>query len=565
MREFLVILYILCFSAAAFAVETEHTPLLEGVFSVKAFGAAGDGSTKDTKAIQAALDTAAKLGGKVYFPPGKYLVDGSLNVPAGVHVEGVANAPRFNNPMTGSIILATAGRDDENAPALFEMKDSTCVSGLTVYYPDQSAEDIHPYPWTFHLVGCDVTVENVTLINSYNGLKVGPEGNVRHRIRSVYGCVLRRGIYVDACTDIGRIDNVQFHGHWWWHEHVKGNSKLVNDFIFNNLEAFIFGRTDWEYVTNTFVFPVKIGYRFIGTELGACNGQFSGIGADYAQRCIVVEEIQHMGLLITNGQFVAFEGADPTQIVIEASCRGQVRLVNCAFWGDAVQNVVSRGQSFLSLSDCFFSGSVRSSKPVVEVAGGKLQLRGCSFSGRNPSLALREGCKHAIVSENNSTRGMEIINEIGEKAILANNEMKEAEEPHAIVVRHTDTDGSFETAGEWLDGVAGGDYDRYSLWTKPGDGTKTATWLPDLPHSGKYKVYVWYGNDPTNHHSKNVKYTVTHSEGTDQFTLNQKENTVQWNLLGEYQFEKGRSASVTVHDATDEDVVADAMKFVPAK
>ena len=86
MREFLVILYILCFSAAAFAVETEHTPLLEGVFSVKAFGAAGDGSTKDTKAIQAALDTAAELGGKVYFPPGKYLVDGSLNVPAGVHV-----------------------------------------------------------------------------------------------------------------------------------------------------------------------------------------------------------------------------------------------------------------------------------------------------------------------------------------------------------------------------------------------------------------------------------------------------------------------------------------------
>jgi hypothetical protein len=41
--------------------------------------------------------------------------------------------------------------------------------------------------------------------------------------------------------------------------------------MINNLEAFIFGRTDREYVTNSFVFPVKIGYHFIGTNPGACK------------------------------------------------------------------------------------------------------------------------------------------------------------------------------------------------------------------------------------------------------------------------------------------------------
>ena len=45
-----------------------------------------------------------------------------------------------------------------------------------------------------------------------------------------------------------------------------------------HLEAFTFGRTDWEYVLNTFVFGAKVGYRFIQTPAGACNGQFSGIG-----------------------------------------------------------------------------------------------------------------------------------------------------------------------------------------------------------------------------------------------------------------------------------------------
>ena len=100
-------------------------------------------------------------------------------------------------------------------PALFELGHSSAVRGLTVFYPEQSATNIQPYAWTFHLQGHDNTVENVTLINSYNGIRIGPEGNVRHRIRSVYGCALRRGILVDGCSDIGRIENVQFHCHWW--------------------------------------------------------------------------------------------------------------------------------------------------------------------------------------------------------------------------------------------------------------------------------------------------------------------------------------------------------------
>lgn len=395
----------------------------DGVFSVRSFGAKADGKTDDTKAIQSALDAASKSGGTVYMPPGRYLVSQSLNVPAGVDLKGSANAPRYSEPLVGTIVLATWGRDREDALALFEVHSSSSVSGLTVYYPEQKVEDIHPYSWTFHLQGNDNTVENVTLVNSYNGIKVGPEGNVRHRIRSVYGCVLRRGLFVDACTDIGRVDNVQFHGHWWWAKEVGGNADIVNKYMIDNCEAFIFGRTDWEYVTNTFVFPVKIGYRFIQTPSGACNGQFSGIGADYAQRCVVVDAIQFMGLLITNGQFVAFAGDNPIEVEIAPTCKGSVRLVNCAFWGPAVQNVVSHNQGFTSLSDCYFSSPHQALKPLVEADNGRLQVRGCSFEGgKRPDIALRKGLKHAIVTENNGEFGVRIVNDIGDKAIIANNE-----------------------------------------------------------------------------------------------------------------------------------------------
>jgi len=44
----------------------------DSAFDVRSFGAKGDGSTKDTLAIQAALDKAGSAGGTVLIPPGNY-------------------------------------------------------------------------------------------------------------------------------------------------------------------------------------------------------------------------------------------------------------------------------------------------------------------------------------------------------------------------------------------------------------------------------------------------------------------------------------------------------------
>jgi len=62
------------------------------VHNVKAFGAIGDGATKDTQALQAAIDAAERAGGgTVYFPPGTYL-SGTLFLKSNVtlHLEAGA-------------------------------------------------------------------------------------------------------------------------------------------------------------------------------------------------------------------------------------------------------------------------------------------------------------------------------------------------------------------------------------------------------------------------------------------------------------------------------------------
>jgi hypothetical protein len=416
--------------------------------SILDFGAIGDGVTDDTAAIQRAIDKTAPAGGTVLIPAGKFLVKGSIKVHGGVALVGMNQAPHSWEPLTGSIVLATGGRDREDGPALFEMRASSSVSGITVFYPEQKTDDIRPYPWTFHFgsyakdeVEFDGTIENVTLINSYNGIRTGPFENGRHRIRSVHGCVLRRGILVDWVGDIGRIENVQFHSHFWAHKQATGgNWDRVFAYMQKHLEGFIFGRSDWEYVTNTFVFPAKVGYRFIETPNGSCNGQFLGIGADATETCVVVESIQPQGLLITNGEFNSHRVGRSTQVVVEKGCRGNIRLVNCGFWGPVEHNANLLGDAYVSFSDCYFSNDHQTSSAAIVVEGGKLQVQQCTFDGRSdqrqpgrawteadprkqpPSIELKPGVQHAIIRGNNGYYGVAIKNGIGDRAIISDNE-----------------------------------------------------------------------------------------------------------------------------------------------
>lgn len=238
----------------------------QGALNIADFGAVGNGQTDCTAAIQEAIDAASQKGGVVVIPVGRWRCNGHLELKMGVHLSGLNQAPQSWEPATGSVLLPIEGRDHEEGPAFLEMRSSTSIKGVTIYYPEQRVEDIRPYPWTIHIranpahaneVSFDSTVENVTLINSYNAIRTGPTENGRHRLLQINGRVLRRGILVDWTGDIGRIENVQFHSHFWANRAFAGDWKRVVAYMQQNLEAFIFGRTDWEYFNNTFVFLQK--------------------------------------------------------------------------------------------------------------------------------------------------------------------------------------------------------------------------------------------------------------------------------------------------------------------
>ncbi len=244
---------------------------------VRSHGARGDASTDDTAAFRHALDAVYKAGGgTAYAPPGRYLFRTELIIPDGVTLRGSFTCVPSHNGFRdkgqpkpgddGTALFVDAGRGNEAGKPFLTLNTNSSICGLTIYYPEQKTDDAPiPYPWTIAMRGKNPAVFDVELLNPYQGIDASQ--NERHNIRNVTGQPLRRGIWVDAIYDIGRIENVHFSP--WWSSHSR-----VYQWQTQNGEAFIFGRADWEYVLNTFSFGYHVGYKFVETSTGGATEIF---------------------------------------------------------------------------------------------------------------------------------------------------------------------------------------------------------------------------------------------------------------------------------------------------
>ena len=387
----------------AFAAERQHGAIHESL-SVRTFGAAGDAATDNTAAFQRTLDAAyTSGGGTVYVPPGRYLFKGVLTIPDGVSLRGsFACVPSHSGIRDhgqpkpgddGSALFITAGRGREDGKPFLTLNTNSSVSGLTFYYPEQVLDETPvPYPWTIAMRGKNPAAFDLELLNPYQGIDASQ--NERHNIRNITGQPLRRGIWVDAIYDIGRIENVHFNP--WWNSHSK-----VYRWQTANGEAFIFGRADWEYVLNTFCFGYRVGYKFVETKTGACNGNFLGIGADDCNRAMLVEQSAPYGILIANGEFTSFHGDDPTMLEVNDTNTGVVRISNSAFWGPCNQIAKVGGQGTVGFSDCtFVQWSDKGDRAAIQASSGSLLVRGCEFRQRKPHISLGKSIERAIITGN---------------------------------------------------------------------------------------------------------------------------------------------------------------------
>jgi len=165
--------------------------------SVRAHGARGDGRTKDTRAIQAAIDAVAAAGGVAYLPPGEY-VSGTLHLrshvalrlDAGATLIASANDADFDRPER---LGYESFADEETTDFAFALLRGRGVEDVAILGPGRidgnrswrtgpkpialercrrvSVRDVHVVNagnYAVSLLGCDaVDIRGVTIRNAY--------------------------------------------------------------------------------------------------------------------------------------------------------------------------------------------------------------------------------------------------------------------------------------------------------------------------------------------------------------------------------------------------------------
>jgi hypothetical protein len=387
--------------------------------------AVGDGLVDDGVAIQKALDDVGNGGGgRVFLPAGVYRVTGHLSIPANTTLSGVFTGPPKSvrdlwpapNPtipkVAGTMLLAFEGKGNPGASPFITLASyNATLEGLAIYYPEQiTANPPLSYPWTIALApwptsgpqtfGAEnATIQNVVLVNSFNGIDLASQPSSRHMIRGVYGQPLRTGIQVDQCWDVGRISDVHFNQLW-------SSNAAIATYQRDNGFAFVFFRTDGELVHDIVVYGYHVAMLFSKSPLTSptsktcfnidCSPdmQLTNIYVDGSDVGLDVYDTKPQGISVTNFAY-ANQGTGGSRIGVlqHAGTRGYVSLTNGKFWGPMQQAVQWSGTGSLSLSNSHviqwgrrLSGVLDNTMAAIDIRNGKAMIQNTLFFPQSAPL-----------------------------------------------------------------------------------------------------------------------------------------------------------------------------------
>lgn len=256
-------------------ITSYRKPSNNNFFNVMTYGATANGTTDDTGAFQSALNAAQTAGGgTVYVPAGRYKISTHLSVPTNVELRGSSDGPHFYGmEKRGSTLVAYEDQNNASGTPFISLSSNSGVRGISVFYPNQWYNSIQSYPATVQLNGSGAYIIDLTLPDSYNGIKI-TAGN--YYIDYARGLALNKFIEVTNTSMGGNIQDVHATvGDWqnlvmednappqdWW----SGDSGSIHTPACNTGTTIEINDSSNVNLFNNFSFAVGTGIKVTGNS-----------------------------------------------------------------------------------------------------------------------------------------------------------------------------------------------------------------------------------------------------------------------------------------------------------
>lgn len=330
-----------------------------GYWSVKQFGAVGDGTTDDTAALQKALNATKNLvgnddGATLYFPPGKYLVTAPLKLRqcSGLRLVGASM-------QTAQIVTASNDLFSLDGPAHFvTMEHLRLISEAGGGHIWNVTGNGNASNWVLRRLFVEQKNPTKSYWSQLNGDASARDGYIDNK--------------VEECAFFGRSENDHRVPLWNFTAHGNVNSNTWERCRFTYGGNYVFQIDDqsldgWSYA-NTF--------RDLTFEVTA-----GGVAAFYNCRVVILDNCAVWDVKVTTADLYVF-GPSPT------TNRGDTRDVdmrNCVRYA---------GRLGSGLSDVRYDGRVRNDTPNLlftscrNIGGSPF---GLNLSGKNATLIGCDG------------------------------------------------------------------------------------------------------------------------------------------------------------------------------
>jgi len=365
------------------------------------YGAVGDGVTDDSGAFQNAINAVYNSGGfgggVVYVPSGNYAFYTNIVIPTGVTLHGDwTDWTTGTGGLVGTTFNVYFGAGQSNTTPFITMDASTALRNVNIWYPNQNPTNITSYPFTIELGG-DSVVQNVVLVNSYQGIEVD---SAEFILSTVIGTPLFMGFTtVGTIADISQTEDVRF-SPAVWPASLLPNAPAAGGSYATWMRTYGTGmqvfRLDGLINVNTEISGYNLGLDFEENSGGESGCAFYN---GYVTNCAIALNAQEMqtaaglefsdftldGDLAVNRTHTTNDAAvqfDDCQIIGRTGtavyCTGANWQSAMAFQNCAISNTLNlAGPGIFNLVNCSLSGGTNC---VMSASATRAAFTGCTFS-----------------------------------------------------------------------------------------------------------------------------------------------------------------------------------------
>ncbi|GJM64081.1 glycosyl hydrolase family 28-related protein [Persicobacter diffluens] len=390
-------------------------------------GVLGNGVTDVTTPLQKVIDKMHNLGGgTIFLPRGGYRLTKQLVLRPGVTLRGDWRDPEDEHKKgLGTTFMIEWGHNTKGAPtgddAAFLMGRSSGLSNVAIWYPLQKFENPVPYPWTIKQpFGNFATLENVTMINVWNGIKLGPRPNQFLTVKDLYMTALNMGFERDQVYDCARMHKVRISSKYWIDSPTPNRPKTTQEigkfkqYLRQNVIGAHIGHYAWTWMYDWVIEDCKVGIRtdrsYVKKNNKGPNGGFIKLKLINNQIGMLIGDNNYQGWAVSDA-FISSSLPNAIGIQFKNDFATIAQFNEVTFDNNLKHPVIHLGKvGTATFVNCEFRGH-RDGGHDVEVKSGNIEVAQCQFKGDSEHIFLGPNTIQAQLLSNDFANQPQIINQ----------------------------------------------------------------------------------------------------------------------------------------------------------